>query len=111
MPSCMKRYCQRQTQVLAGLVHDLIGAEPVCAQQDDLSPPHLLLRHIAIPHDASKRKRSDGVTMMKIGACARFACKWLLGNRSGCSNVRFDPRAIVMSRPRWRPFLWGTTVG
>ena len=51
MPSCMKRYCQRQTQVLAGLVHDLIGAEPVCAQQDDLGPPHLLLRHIAIPHD------------------------------------------------------------
>ena len=37
----------------AGLVHDLIGAESGCAQQDDLSPPHLLLRHIAIPHDAS----------------------------------------------------------
>ena len=36
---------------LAGPLHDLIGAESVRAQQDDLSPPDLLLRHIAIPHE------------------------------------------------------------
>jgi len=52
---------------LAGLVHDLIGAEPVCAQQDDLSPPHLLLRHIAIPHERLQtetvgRSNDDGNT-------------------------------------------------
>lgn len=52
---------------LAGLVHDLIGAEPVCAQRDDLSPPHLLLRHVAIPHErlqteAVGRSNDDGNT-------------------------------------------------
>jgi hypothetical protein len=52
---------------LASLVHDLIGAEPVCTQQDDLSPPHLLLRHVAIPHERLQtetvgRSNDDGNT-------------------------------------------------
>jgi hypothetical protein len=42
----MKRSRQRQTQVFgfAGPAHDLIGANTVRAQQDDLSPLDMLVR-------------------------------------------------------------------
>jgi hypothetical protein len=53
----MKRSCQRQTQVLdLPAAHDLVGAEPVPAQQDDFGLPDLILRRIAIPHDRLQRE-------------------------------------------------------
>ena len=50
---------------LAGPVHDLIGANTVRAQQDDLSPPDMLVRGVAIPRErlqtaAIHRLESDG---------------------------------------------------
>src|SRR4029077_12772779 len=36
---------------LAGPAHNLIGADTVCAQQDDLGPPDMLMRCVAIPYD------------------------------------------------------------
>src|ERR1700745_2417945 len=52
---------------LAGPAHDLARAEPVRAQQDDLSPPDPLLRRIAIPHARLQkatvgRRGDDGQT-------------------------------------------------
>ena len=38
----------------------IIDAEPVCTQQDDLSSPHLLLRHIAIPHERLQTGTRNG---------------------------------------------------
>jgi hypothetical protein len=50
-PSAAKRSCQRHTQVfrLAGLSHDLNGADAVGAQQNDVGAPDVLLRCVAIP--------------------------------------------------------------
>ena len=50
---------------LAGLAHDLIGADAVRAQQDDLGPPDMLVRCVAIPRErgqtaAISRLESDG---------------------------------------------------
>ena len=50
---------------LAGPAHDLIGANTVRAQQDDLSPPDMLVRGVAIPRErlqtaAIGRLESDG---------------------------------------------------
>ena len=50
---------------LAGPAHDLIGANTVGAQQDDLSPPDMLVRGVAIPRErlqtaAISRLESDG---------------------------------------------------
>ena len=50
---------------LAGPAHDLIGANIVRAQQDDLSPPDMLVRGVAIPREclqtaAIGRLESDG---------------------------------------------------
>ena len=51
-PSCMKRSCQRQTQVFDLPVRRIIsGANTVRAQQDDLSPPDMLVRRVAIPRE------------------------------------------------------------
>ena len=57
----MKRSRQRQTEVLDLPVRCMIiDAEPVCTQQDDLSSPHLLLRHIAIPHERLQTGTRNG---------------------------------------------------
>src|SRR3979490_2085154 len=50
---------------LAGPAHNLIGADTVCAQQDDLGPPDMLMRRVAIPRDrgqtaAINRLESNG---------------------------------------------------
>ena len=42
---------------LAGPPHDLIGANSIRAQQDDLSPPDMLVRGVAVPR---QRLLSDG---------------------------------------------------
>ena len=39
---------------LAGPAHNLIGADTVCAQQDDLGPPDMLMRCVAIPYDRAQ---------------------------------------------------------
>ena len=44
---------------LAGLVHDLMGADAVRAQQDDLSSPDMLMRGVAIPRE---RRQTAAVT-------------------------------------------------
>jgi hypothetical protein len=36
---------------LAGPAHDLVGADAIGAQQDDLGTPDLLVRRIAIPRE------------------------------------------------------------
>jgi hypothetical protein len=33
----------------AGLAHDLVGADAIGGQKDDLGPPHMLLRAVAVP--------------------------------------------------------------
>jgi len=50
---------------LAGPAHDLIGANTVRTQQDDLSPPDMLVRGVAIPRESLQtaavgRLKSDG---------------------------------------------------
>ena len=50
---------------LAGLAHDLIGADAVSAQQDNLGPPDMLMRCIAISRESQQaaaisRLESDG---------------------------------------------------
>ena len=50
---------------LAGPAHNLIGADTVCAQQNDLGPPDMLMRCVAIPRDrgqtvAINRLESNG---------------------------------------------------
>ena len=52
---------------LAGPANDLVGAEPVRAQQNNLGPPDLLLRGIAIPRQRLQSEtirwcNSDGNT-------------------------------------------------
>jgi hypothetical protein len=49
----MKRSCQRQTQGFrfASPAYDLIGTDTVRAQQDDLSPPNMLVWGVAIPRE------------------------------------------------------------
>ena len=39
---------------LAGPAHNLIGADTVCAQQDDLGPPDMLMQCVAIPYDRAQ---------------------------------------------------------
>ena len=39
---------------LAGPAHNLVGADTVCAQQDDLGPPDMLMRCVAIPYDRAQ---------------------------------------------------------
>jgi hypothetical protein len=39
---------------LAGPAHNLIGADTVCAQQDDRGPPDVLMRCVAIPYDRAQ---------------------------------------------------------
>ena len=46
---------------LAGLAHDLIGADAVCAQQDDLGPPDMLVRRVAIPHERGQTAAISGL--------------------------------------------------
>jgi hypothetical protein len=50
---------------LAGPAHDLMGANTVRAQKDDLSPPNMLVRSVAVPRQrlqtaAVGRLKSDG---------------------------------------------------
>ena len=52
---------------LAGPPHDLDGADAVGAQQDDLRPPDVLLRGVAVPDERLKSAaRSDGETVKEI---------------------------------------------
>jgi hypothetical protein len=43
----------------AGLPHDFMGADTVCAQQNDLGPPDMLLRCVAIPRE---RRQAAAIT-------------------------------------------------
>src|SRR3984957_12334502 len=46
--------------------HDLIGTNTVRAQQDDLSPPDMLVRGVAVRASAFRRRRSAGLRVMEI---------------------------------------------
>jgi hypothetical protein len=46
---------------LAGLAHDLVGADAVRAQQDDLGAPDMLVRSIAIPRDRLEAAAAGGL--------------------------------------------------
>ena len=46
---------------LAGLAHDLIGADAVRAQQDDLGPPDMLMRRVAIPRERCQTAAVTGL--------------------------------------------------
>ena len=46
---------------LAGLAHDLIGADAVRAQQDDLGPPDMLMRCVAIPRERCQTAAISGL--------------------------------------------------
>ena len=46
---------------LAGLAHDLIGADTVCAQQNDLGPPDMLMRRVAIPRERGQTAAISGL--------------------------------------------------
>lgn len=49
----------------ASPAYNLIGASTVRAQQDDLSPPDILARGVAIPREF-RRRRSAGLRVMEI---------------------------------------------
>ena len=78
---------------LAGPAHNRIGADAVCAQQNDLGPPDMLMRCVAIPRDrgqtvAINRLQSNGNSgshAPDLHATSRD------GNPFQDSNVRFDP--------------------
>ena len=46
---------------LAGPAHDLIGADAVRAQQDDLGPPDMLMRGVAIPRERCQTAAISGL--------------------------------------------------
>src|ERR1017187_10939442 len=46
---------------LAGPAHDLIGANTVRAQQDDLSPPDILVRGVAVPRQRLQTAAISGL--------------------------------------------------
>jgi hypothetical protein len=46
---------------LAGLAHDLVGADAVRAQQDDLGPPDMLVRRVAIPRQRRQTAAISGL--------------------------------------------------
>ena len=77
----------------AGPAHDLIGANTVRAQQDDLSPPDMLVRGVAIPREhlqtaAISGLESDG----NSGSHAPNShASESTGNPLRDSNVRRDP--------------------
>jgi hypothetical protein len=74
---------------LAGPAHDLIGANTVRAQQDDLSPPDMLVRRVTVPR---QRLQTAAVGRLKSNeTCARLACIDVQGNPLPDSNVRRDP--------------------
>ena len=60
-PSCMNRSCQRQTQgLLARPPHDLSGAKTIAGQQDDPSPPDVLLRAAPVRNNRLKTSTLGG---------------------------------------------------
>ena len=59
---------------LAGPAHNLIGADTVCAQQDDLGPPDMLMRCVAIRTTVLRRRRSTGLRKMEIPVRMRQTC-------------------------------------
>ena len=76
---------------LAGPLHDLIGANTVRAEQDDLSSPDMLVRGVAVPRKslrmaAIRRLESDGNSGSHASACIESA-----GNPHRDSNVRRNP--------------------
>ena len=81
---------------LAGPAHDLIGANTVRAQQDDLSSPDMLVRGVAIPRQrlqtaAVSRLESDG----NSGSHAPDShASSPAGNPLRDSNVRRDPLVV-----------------
>ena len=80
---------------LAGPAHDLIGADAVRAQQDDLSPPDMLVRGVAIPRErlqaaAIRRLESDGNSSSHAPDSHALRSA---GNPLKDLNVRRDPLA------------------
>jgi hypothetical protein len=50
----------------AGPAPNLIGTDAVCPQQNDLSPPDVLMPRITIPRERSQAARSAGLRVMEI---------------------------------------------
>ena len=61
-PSCMKRSCQRQTQVFDFPVRRMISLVPtIRAQQHDLSPPDMLVWRVAVPREPLQTTAISGL--------------------------------------------------
>jgi hypothetical protein len=73
----------------AGPAYDLIGTDAVRAQQDNLSPPDVLMRRITIPRERGQAAAISGREFPFVSA--RFARIESAGNPCRDSNVRFDP--------------------
>src|SRR5664279_4703666 len=78
---------------LASPAHDLIGANTVRAQQDDLSPPDMLVRGVAIPRERLQTAAISGLESDRnSGSHAPDSHAFKLGgNPLPDSNVRRDP--------------------
>jgi hypothetical protein len=104
-PACMKRSCQRHTQVFDLSVRRMIsiGTDAVDAQQDDLSLPDVLMRALRSHASVAKRRRSAGLRVMQIPfASPRHARNEPAGKPCWDSNVRFDPLAARERTARLR---------
>ena len=80
---------------LAGLAHDLVGADAVRAQQDDLGPPDMLVRRVAIPRERGQTAAVPGLE--SDGNSGSHAPDSHVSSPSRIpwrdlgANVRFDP--------------------
>jgi hypothetical protein len=76
-------------------VHDLIGTDAVRAQQDNLSPPDVLMRRITIPSERGQAAAVSGLERSKFPfASGRLARNEPAGNPCWNSNVRVDPLGL-----------------
>ena len=76
MPSSHSGACQRHTQVFDLPVRRIISlvTDTVCARQDDLGPPDMLMRCVAIPYDRAQTAAINRLEKKFRFACARLAC-------------------------------------
>lgn len=67
------------------------GADTVGAQKDDLRPPDMLVRGVAIPRERLQTAAIRRLAMEIRVRCARLACVKPAGNLLRDSNVRREP--------------------
>ena len=92
----------------AGLAHDLVGADAVGGQKDDLGPPDMLLGAVAVPGQRFQAAANGGLRVMEIPVrIPQTRTQQSAGNPIRDSNVRFYPLAACRLSLSFGPFSFG----